>query len=364
MPRTKQKMAKFHTLKVAEVRRETAEAVSIAFDIPEAAKAEYSYIQGQYVTLKIKLNGEEVRRSYSVCSSPLANEPMRVAVKQVKDGRMSTYLNTQLKAGDMLEVMTPMGSFHSAMNAGNKKNYVLFAGGSGITPMLSIIKTVLIAEPKSTLVLLYGNRDEASIIFKAELEKIVADNKDRVKMVHVLEHSPKVEGSLFRGIMLPEKVKALIENYVGLNLDNEFFICGPGPMMRNVESTLIELKIEKQRIHLEYFTVYVDAGKAQPVVEIPTIESSVTVIMDGEETTFELSSKGKSILDAAMDAGVDVPFSCKGAVCCTCKAKVLEGKIQMDKNYALTDQEVAEGYILTCQAHPLTEKVVVDYDVV
>ena len=364
MPRTKQKMAKFHTLKVAEVRRETAEAVSIAFDIPEAAKAEYSYIQGQYVTLKIKLNGEEVRRSYSVCSSPLANEPMRVAVKQVKDGRMSTYLNTQLKAGDMLEVMTPMGSFHSAMNAANKKNYVLFAGGSGITPMLSIIKTVLIAEPKSTIVLLYGNRDEASIIFKAELEKIVADNKDRVKMVHVLEHSPEVEGSLFRGIMVPEKVKALIENYVGLNLDNEFFICGPGPMMRNVESTLIELKIEKQRIHLEYFTVDAGAAPAQTAPEIAELQSSVTVIMDGEETVLELSSKGKSILDAAMDAGVDVPFSCKGAVCCTCKAKVLEGKIQMDKNYALTDQEVEEGYILTCQAHPLTEKVVVDYDVV
>ena len=364
MPRTKQKMAKFHTLKVAEVRRETAEAVSIAFDIPEAVKAEYAYIQGQYVTLKIKLNGEEVRRSYSVCSSPLVNEPMRVAVKQVKDGRMSTYLNTQLKAGDMLEIMTPMGSFHSAMNAAHKKNYVLFAGGSGITPMLSIIKTVLVAEPQSTLVLLYGNRDEASIIFKSELEKIVAANKGRLKMVHVLEYSSDAEGSLLRGIMLPEKVKALIENFVGLNLDNEFFICGPGPMMRNVESTLVELKIAKERIHLEYFTVDADAGKAQTAPEIAELESSVTVIMDGEETTFELSSKGKSVLDAAMDAGVDVPFSCKGAVCCTCKAKVLEGKIQMDKNFALTDKEVEEGYILTCQAHPITEKVVVDYDVV
>jgi ring-1,2-phenylacetyl-CoA epoxidase subunit PaaE len=357
-------MAKFHTLKVAEVRRETAEAVSIAFDIPEAVKPEYTYIQGQYITLKIKLNGEEVRRSYSVCSSPLVNEPLRVAVKQVKDGRMSTYLNTQLKAGDMLEVMTPMGSFHSAMNAANKKNYVLFAGGSGITPMLSIIKTVLIAEPQSTLVLLYGNRDEASIIFKAELEKIAAEHKERLKMVHVLEYSGDAESSLLRGIMTPEKVKALVENYVGLNLDNEFFICGPGPMMRNVESTLLELKIAKERIHLEYFTVDADAAKAQPVPEIAKVESSVTVIMDGEETTFELSSKGKSVLDAAMDAGVDVPFSCKGAVCCTCKAKVLEGKVQMDKNFALTDKEVEEGYILTCQAHPLTEKVVVDYDVV
>lgn len=357
-------MAKFHTLKVAEVRRETAEAVSIAFDIPEAVKAEYTYIQGQYITLKIQLNGEEVRRSYSVCSSPLVNEPLRVAVKQVKDGRMSTYLNTQLKAGDMLEVMTPMGSFHSAMNAANKKNYVLFAGGSGITPMLSIIKTVLIAEPQSTLVLLYGNRDEASIIFKAELEKIAAEHKERLKMVHVLEYSADAEGSLLRGIMTPEKVKALVENYVGLNLDNEFFICGPGPMMRNVESTLLELKIAKERIHLEYFTVDAGAAPAQPAPEIAELESSVTVIMDGEETTFELSSKGKSVLDAAMDAGVDVPFSCKGAVCCTCKAKVLEGKVQMDKNFALTDKEVEEGYILTCQAHPLTEKVLVDYDVV
>jgi ring-1,2-phenylacetyl-CoA epoxidase subunit PaaE len=364
LPRTKQKMAKFHTLKVAEVKRETVESVSIAFDIPAAVKAEYKYIQGQYVTLKIKLNGEELRRSYSICSSPLVNEPMRVAVKQVKDGRMSTYLNTQLKAGDTLEVMTPMGSFHSAMNAGNKKNYVLFAGGSGVTPMLSIIKTVLIAEPQSTLVLLYGNKDEASIIFKTELEKIAAEHKDRLKMVHVLEYSADAEGSLLRGIMTPEKVKALVENYVGLNLDNDFFICGPGPMMRNVESTLLELKITKERIHLEYFTVDAGAAPAQPVPEIEELESHITVIMDGEETVLQLSSKGKSILDAAMDAGVDVPFSCKGAVCCTCKAKVLEGKVQMDKNFALTDKEVEEGYILTCQAHPLTEKVLVDYDVV
>ncbi len=364
MPRTKQKMAKFHTLKVAEVRRETADCVSIAFDITAELAADYNYLQGQYVTLKMNVNGEEVRRSYSVCSSPLLNEQLRVAVKQVKDGRMSGYLNTQLKAGDILEVMTPMGSFHSAMNAANKKNYVLFAGGSGITPMLSIIKTVLLAEPQSTLVLLYGNRDETSIIFKNELENIAAANAGRLKIVHVLEHSPEVEGSLLRGIMLPEKVKALIENYVGLNLDNEFFICGPGPMMRNVENTLIELQIPKPNIHLEYFTVDVEPGKVQVVPEIPLIESTVTVIMDGEETTFQLSSAGKAVLDAAMDAGVDVPFSCKGAVCCTCKAKVLEGKIQMSKNYALTDKEVAEGYVLTCQSHPLTEKVVVDYDVV
>jgi len=357
-------MAKFHTLKVAEVRRETADCISIAFDIPEANKAEYTYLQGQYVTLKLTVKDEEVRRSYSVCSSPLLDEKLRVAVKKVMCGKMSGFLNDNLKAGDAVEVMTPMGGFHSAMNAAHKKNYVLFAGGSGITPMLSIIKTVLKAEPQSNIVLLYGNRDEASIIFKSALEKIADENPGKLKVVNVLEHSAEPEHSLSRGIMTPEKVMTLIENYVDLNLDNEFFICGPGPMMRNVESSLIKLQIPKPRIHLEYFTVDTDAAKTQPAPAIADVKSTVTVIMDGEETTIELSSKGKSILDAAMDAGVDVPFSCKGAVCCTCKAKVLEGKVQMDKNFALTDSEVAEGFILTCQSHPVSEKVVVDYDVV
>lgn len=357
-------MAKFNTLKVAEVKRETAEAVSIAFEIPAELSANYKYKQGQYVTLKLQLNGEEVRRSYSVCSSPLLDEKMRVAVKKVTGGKMSGYLNDTLKAGDTLEVMTPMGSFHSTMDATHKKNYVLFAGGSGITPMLSIIKTVLVAEPQSSIVLLYGNRDEASIIFRNELEKIATENADKVKVVNVLENSSEPDSSLLRGIMTPEKVKALVENFVGLNLDNEFFICGPTPMMRNAENTLLELKIPKEKIHLEYFTVVEDDSKKTDSVEVPEVASNVTVIMDGEETTFELSSTGKSVLDAAMDEGVDVPFSCKGAVCCTCKAKVLEGKVQMEKNFALTDSEVEDGYILTCQSHPVTEKVVVDYDVI
>jgi len=357
-------MSKFHTLSVAEIKRETADCVSIAFDIPEANKSDYTYLQGQYVTLKINMDGEEIRRSYSICSSPVLNEKLRVAVKKVAGGKMSVFLNDSLKAGDTLEVMIPMGSFHTPLNAANKKNYVLFAGGSGITPMLSIIKTVMVAEPQSTLVLFYGNRDEASIIFKNELEKIAAQNPGRLKTVHVLEHSAEAEGSLLRGIMTTEKVKALIENFVGLNLDNEFFICGPTPMMRNVENTLHELQIAKQRIHLEYFTVDMEPDNTVLSVALPEIESSVTVILDGEETTFTLSSRGKTVLDAAMAVGMDVPFSCKGAVCATCKAKLLEGKIKMAKNYALTDKEIEEGYILTCQSHPVTEKIVVDYDVV
>lgn len=357
-------MAKFHTLSVADVKRETNDCVSISFNIPSALSGDYKYKQGQYVTLKIKLNGEEVRRSYSVCSSPLLGEPLRVAVKKVQGGKMSGYLNEKLKVGDTLEVMTPTGSFYTQLDAANRKNYVLFAGGSGITPMLSIIKTVLIAEPQSSIVLLYGNRDEASVIFKNELEKIASENSGRLKIINVLEFSAEPEGSLLRGIMTKEKVKLLIENFVEINSDNEFFICGPTPMMRNVEETLKEFNVEKEKIHLEYFTVDEQAEEHASPVEIPEISSSVTVILDGEETVFELSSKGKSVLDAAMDAGVDVPFSCKGAVCCTCKAKIVEGKIAMVKNFALTDKEVEQGYVLTCQSHPVSEKVVVDYDVI
>lgn len=356
-------MAKFHPLKVADVRRETADSVSIAFEIPTAFQNEYQYTQGQYVTIKMDINGEEIRRSYSLCSSPLADADFRIAAKKVKDGRMSVFMNDSVKVGDIMDVMTPMGNFYNLQTTANK-NIVLFAGGSGITPMLSIIKTLLKQDASCKLVLFYGNQNESSIIFKNELASIVSAHEGRFEFINILAEAPANHPELYTGLMTTEKVMALIENHVGLNLDNEFFICGPTPMMKNVEESLQALQIKKEKIHLEYFTSTLDANaSAAAPVEGDKIVAQVTVILDGDETTFELASDGKNILDAAMDQDVDVPFSCKGAVCCTCRAKVLEGKVHMKANYALTEEEVEEGFILTCQAHPLTPVVIVDYDV-
>lgn len=358
-------MAKFHPLKVADVRRETADCVSIAFEIPANLQNEYTYTQGQYATIKMTVNGEEIRRSYSLCSSPTADNDFRIAAKKVKDGRMSVALNDTVKVGDVLDVMTPMGNFYNLASSA-QKNIHCFAGGSGITPMLSIIKTILHADESAKLTLFYANQNEASTIFKNELDAIANANSDRFQLIYIFDEAPANYPALYTGIMTKEKVMAIVENHVGLNLANEFFICGPTPMMKNVEESLNELKINKENIHLEYFTASLDTNASTTPADTSAgekIVSQITVILDGDETTFELASDGKNILDAAMDNDLDVPFSCKGAVCCTCRAKVLEGKVHMKANYALTEEEVEEGFILTCQAHPLTAVVKVDYDV-
>lgn len=356
-------MAKFNSLKIKDIHRETADSVSVAFEVPENLKNDYTFIQGQYITLKRLFNGEDVRRSYSICSSPVTEIELRVAVKEVPGGKFSTWLNRDAKVGDVLEVMTPMGNFYSEMNTANTKHYVLFAGGSGITPMYSILKTVLAAEPNSSISLFYANRNEDSIIFKNGIKEIAEKNSNRLNVYHILDAAPSGYADLYKGILSKEKVKALIENHVGLNLNNEFFICGPTPMMDNVRETLEALNIDKKKIHIEYFTAQETKPAEKSVAKGGVVESNVTIIMDGVETTINLASNGKTILDAAMDAGLDAPFACKGAVCCTCKAKVLSGNVSMDMNYALTDDEVAEGFILTCQAHPQSADVTVDYDV-
>ena len=352
-------MAKFHKLKIADMRTETADSVSVSFDVPENLKTDYKFIQGQYLTLKLIVNGEEVRRSYSICSGINENE-LRVAVKRVKGGRGSNFINDNLKVGNEIEVMTPMGGFHSPMNASHKKNYVLFAGGSGITPMVSIIKTVLQAEPNSSLQLFYGNLNEDATIFRNALSELADKNSSRFSIYHILDKPTTSIPDLHKGIMTEEKVKGLLSAYIDLKKDNEFFICGPTPMMDNARKVLESFKTEKTRIHIEYFTSTPDEGK--PATALEKITANVTIVQYGMETTFELSSNGKAILDAAIDAGVDAPFACKGAVCATCRAKLIEGKVHMNKNFALTDSEVADGFILTCQSHPITSIVKVDYD--
>lgn len=359
-------MAKFHPLQVNEITQETADCVSVVFEVPENLKSEFTYIQGQYLTLKMTVDGEEIRRSYSLCSSPVTDSELRVAVKKVTNGKGSTWINNKMNIGDTVEVMTPMGNFFSTLAPSNKKHYVLFAGGSGITPMLSILKSVLAIEPESRITLTYGNRDEQSVIFKKQLDELAAAHAARLSVIYVLENPPAGTDALYTGMLLPEKVKAIFDKHIGLADNNEYFICGPGPMMENVKTVLAELKAPSDRTHIEYFSAVIEAvSAAEKKAAMPAsgkIVSKVTIILDGSQEEFDLASDGMSILDVALESSMDVPFACKGAVCCTCRAKILEGTASMDMNYALTEDEVADGYILTCQAHPTSETLVVSYD--
>ena len=352
-------MARFHTLKVKDIKRETTDSVSVAFDVPPQQQPEYQFKQGQYITLKLKFNGEEIRRSYSLCSSPYDKE-LRVAIKEVNGGKASTFINRELKVGDNVDVMTPMGSFHTILSGVNKKHYVLLAGGSGITPMMSILKSILYIEKQSSITLFYANKNEESTIFKSELDSI-SNQFPALKIIYIFDQPQSEISALQTGIITKDKALALIENFGNVTAD-EYFICGPGAMMENIKSTLDSLKISKEKIHIEYFSSVIEAIESDEKKFSGNVNASIKVLQYGIETVFNLKTSGISILDAAIEAGVDAPFSCKGAVCCTCRAKVIEGKVKMDANFALTDAEVDEGFILTCQSHPLSEKVVIDYD--
>jgi len=356
------KMSKFNSLKVKDIRRETVDAVSVAFDVPPTLQIAYQYKQGQYITLKLNINGEELRRSYSLCTSPHSENELRVAIKEVPGGKVSGYINKTLKVGDTVDVMTPMGGFYTSLNGGAKKNYVLFAGGSGITPMMSILKSILYIEKQSTITLIYANKNEECTIFKKDIDSIAAANKN-LSVVYVFDQPNQKISDLQTGIITKEKAKALID-FIGGPKADEYFICGPGPMMENVKQTLEEYKVSKEKIHIEYFSAVIEATSDKKAEAGANVKSKITIIQYGIETELDLNTSGPSILDAAIEAGVDAPFSCKGAVCCTCRAKIIEGEVKMDANFALTDEEVAQGFVLTCQSHPLTDKVVVDYDAI
>ena len=353
-------MSKFHSLKVVDVVRETADAVSVAFEVPANLKQEYKYKQGQYLTLKFNIKGEELRRSYSICSSPVDENELRVAIKKVKEGKVSTYINDILKAGDVIEVMVPMGNFFTELNASNKKTYVLFGGGSGITPMLSILKTVLRMEPESRITLFYGNNDESSIIFKKQIEQLAVVNSDRLNVIHVLNSAPEGHPEKLKGMMTKEKNIELVKDYVDASADNEYFICGPGPMMENVVNALKDLKIPEPKVHIEYFTSPVNADDIKPSGNAAS-GASATIIIDGDEHSVVLE-ENETILEAAIRIGLDAPYACQGGSCCTCRALLQDGKVEMAVNYALSASEVKQGFILTCQSRPTTDSVVVNYD--
>jgi ring-1,2-phenylacetyl-CoA epoxidase subunit PaaE len=348
----------FYSLPIKEIRRETTDCVSIAFDVPAEHRETFQYEPGQYLTFKVDLNGTEVRRSYSICSSPDLNPgDLRVAVKKVEGGQFSTFANESLKEGDVLESMKPEGNFTTNINSGRSQSYLFVAAGSGITPIVSILKSVLARETNSKAVLLYGNKSPEDTIFKNQIDELAAQSGDRFEVKYAFSRNCPpgfLEGRIDR---------SKLDGVAGVSSFTEYFICGPEVLIRDTEEYLESKGVDKKQIRYELFTTPVTKFDQQEEVEAEFDGTSqVTVIMDDEEFDFELSAEGEVILDAAMDNGVDAPFSCKGAVCCTCKAKVVDGKVRMEMNYALSDEEVEEGYVLTCQAHPDSAKVVVDYD--
>lgn len=359
------RMAHFHTLQVAEVHQETPECIVVGFQVPPELRQEFAFQHGQYVTLKLTVDGEELRRSYSICSSPLEQEQFRIAVKKVPNGRASTQLVEKLKPGMRIEVMSPMGNFTTALDPMKERQFVAFAAGSGITPILSILKTVLRSEPKSSFRLFYGNTDVDRIIFRQRLEELKAHHGERLGVFHILSKGVD-EDKLFNGRITTEKAVELVKRFVTDRNDNEYFICGPEQMMVNVSEALERLGVDKRRIHIELFGTPVSTEAKKETTHATSTAftgvADVKVVLDGREHELKVKANGDAVLDVALDAGLDVPFACKGAVCCTCKARVVEGQVEMEMNYALTDEEVADGYVLTCQTHPRSPRVVIDYD--
>ena len=351
---------KFYQIKVKEVRREIEDAVSVAFDIPEGLMSTFTFSPGQYVTLKTNVQGEELRRSYSICSAPHEGE-LRVAIKQIEGGKFSTYANQTLKEGDSLEAMPPMGNFKWSQGT-EPSHLVGWAAGSGITPMMSIAKTVLQSDEHSTFTLFYGNKNSSSIIFKDELEDLKNSFVDRLEVHHILSREDQGSDAT-NGRIDGDKVKSFNHKFFDINTATGHYLCGPLGMIESVTETLQELGTAKEKIHFELFNTTSSSSAKQKETASSTSSgrSSVTVVLDGEETHFEMKGK-EYLLDAALDAGADVPYACKGAVCCTCRAKVLEGSAEMVMNYALVDEEVKEGYVLTCQTRATSEKLVVSFD--
>jgi ring-1,2-phenylacetyl-CoA epoxidase subunit PaaE len=359
-------MPKFHPLKVSDIRRETADCVSVSFDVPAELAGEYTFVPGQYLTFRTEINGEDIRRSYSICSAPSDGE-LRVAVKKVEGGRFSTFANEDLRVGDVLSTMTPMGRFTVPIEPSEGKTYVGFAAGSGITPLMSIMKTVLREEPKSEFVLFYGNRNTPSIIFKEEIEDLKNRYIDRLSVYHLLS-GEELNGGIFSGRIDGIKCKAWSEKVFNSEQVDHFMLCGPGTMIEDVRQELESQGVPREKVHFELFTTPGQAkeqiAKKKAIAEEDKgKKSSVRVIIDGTEFSFPLGYEGDNVLDAALKAGADVPFACKGAVCATCKAKVQKGEMEMDMNYSLEPDELEANYVLTCQAHPRTEEVIVNYDI-
>lgn len=353
----------FHPLKVKKIVKETPDCVSVSFWVPDELKTIFRYEHGQNIAIRKIFDAAEIRRNYSICAAPHENE-LKVAIKKVEGGLFSGFANENLKAGDELEVLPPTGKFNTPLHKAQKKSYLAFAAGSGITPVISIIKSTLQTEPKSDFTLVYGNKSLASVIFFEELEGLKNKYLDRFQLINILSRE-QTETALNFGRINKEKLESL-QKLIDYNRMDEFFICGPEQMIFTVKDFLLENKIDPKKIHYELFTTpgeKIIKPTAKAAAKPTGPQSHITVKLDGRSFSFYLSADGESILDAALKQGADLPYACKGGVCCTCKAKLMQGRVKMDENWGLEDEEVEQGYILTCQSHPVSGDIVVDFDI-
>ncbi|WP_349369686.1 1,2-phenylacetyl-CoA epoxidase subunit PaaE [Salinarimonas sp.] len=356
-------MAQFHPLTVREVRRETRDAVVVTLEPRPEDRDAFAFVQGQYLTFRRSFDGEELRRSYSICSA--RGDVLRVGVKRVEGGAFSSFANAELKPGDVLDAMPPMGNFHAPVDPASEKHYLLFAGGSGITPVLGILKTILAEEPGSTATLVYGNRSTASIMFREELEDLKNAHLGRLSILHVLE-SEAQDIDLFSGRVDREKCDRLFSAWIDVGSADMAFICGPEPMMLAIAEALKAHGMSEDRIKFELFLSSQPGRARRKAVSAEAAaqagkRTSAQITLDGATRTIEMD-KGQSVLEAALAADLDAPYACKAGVCSTCRALVVEGEVEMEANYALEDYEVERGYVLTCQCYPLSDRVVVSYD--
>ena len=357
-------MADFNNIKVADIYKETKDTVVITFDIPEDLQSTFKFKQGQHLTLRKEINGEDIRRNYSLCTSPIDNQ-WKVAVKTIRGGVFSNYAFNELKKGDELQVMPPHGEFYVEVDGTASNNYVAFAAGSGITPILSIIRTHLLLEPKSTFKLFYLNRMVKSIIFKEELEQLKNQFFGRFQVFYFLTKE-KRDIPFLNGRFDKEKLAVLTKTFIDIPDTNHAFICGPQDMIFLIRDELQAAGLDKDKIHFELFFTGSSEEENKHIAEVLDEKADgtkVTIIDGGKEFHFVMDDDFDNILDGALSAGADLPFACKGGVCSTCKCKVLEGEVKMKVNYALEEKEVVQNFVLSCQAVPITEKVVVDFDV-
>jgi ring-1,2-phenylacetyl-CoA epoxidase subunit PaaE len=345
----------FYSLKISNITKETSDTVSITFDVDTNLESKFKFTPGQYLTLKAEINGEDIRRSYSISSS--TNEAIRVAVKQIEKGVFSTFANQSLKVGDSIEVMPPAGNF-VLKNQEPGKSSVFVAAGSGITPVLSMLKETL-SSTEEKVVLIYGNKDMNSVIYKAEIESLMDKYGSRLDMHYVISRDETYDG--LKGRINAEIVKTISEG-INVNDISGVYLCGPEEMVKNTSDEFQFMGVPKSNIHFELFFVAESEEAKSEESGLSSGMSNVTMIIDDEEFEFELAGNGATILEAGSEAGADLPFGCKGGVCCTCKAKVIEGKAKMIQNYSLEEDEVEQGFILACQAHPETEKLVISFD--
>lgn len=358
-----------YDIAISQVRTETAHAKVISFDIPPHLREQFRFEPGQYLTLEAEIGGKKVRRSYSICSH--RQEPLSIGVKRVQGGTMSVYLNENAQAGLVLKVLPPMGKFTVDPQPFKQKHYVLFAGGSGITPMMAITKGVLAAEPASKVTLLYANRNEEHIMFKEALGQLAAQHPDRLQVAYTLD-APLGAWNAYAGPFSKARAEEMLDTHVPDAINVHYYICGPSPMMEIVEKLLMQRGVNIERIHKEFFTSHATtepgiAGHTESndnnmiVHDKPLKNATLTFKLDGSEYTVDYRGED-SLLEAALDNGIDAPYACQIGACCTCRAKVTEGKVIMADRESLSDSEIEEGYVLTCQSKPLTEKVVYSYD--